>query len=429
MKKKTLKKLSQFANARTSCILQSWDAAGGDPCGNLTLLALSNKVTASSGETVPYVAFADRGAGYEFEGIDCRYQDWMPDTIPRRVTNFHLPKYSLGGRILKSFALLEFLVELDFDTNGMSGPIPPEISCLSLLREFDFANNDLSGPIPPELSHILHLEQFKITNNTGLTGCLPPGLPPFADHLCTDDHSCSHYNIEHNDVLDGTRNYGTAIDTYCTPDRFPPCINDGKTIALGYNVVCPLNAAAMETAPIGLVAPVPPQTSALTNVAPLRSPSPVPASLSPPPPVAVRTVSPPPPSPPPRAPLGGFFGGLFGGFGFRGAGGGRSLKQIQTSEAVDVSTLDSRTAVLQSGAAADGPVESPTETPTVEPPTSTEAVLCRRAPADVVAAAKAQYKVSDPALDYGADVWEATLRTSILSLLDGTKSPTKRRRT
>lgn len=48
-----------------------------------------------------------------WEGIDCRFQDALLDSVPRVVTNIHLPKRGLDGPPPSAFALLRNLTELD----------------------------------------------------------------------------------------------------------------------------------------------------------------------------------------------------------------------------------------------------------------------------------------------------------------------------
>ena len=70
-----------------------------------------------------------------------------------------------GGRVVK----------LDLTTNGLTGPIPPELGKLSELREMRFHGNRLSGPIPPEFAELSNLRWMQISSNT-LTGAIPPQL-------------------------------------------------------------------------------------------------------------------------------------------------------------------------------------------------------------------------------------------------------------
>ena len=70
-----------------------------------------------------------------------------------------------GGRVVK----------LDLTTNGLSGPIPPELGTLSELREMRFYDNKLSGPIPPEFAELSNLRWMQISSNR-LTGAIPPQL-------------------------------------------------------------------------------------------------------------------------------------------------------------------------------------------------------------------------------------------------------------
>lgn len=57
---------------------QRMEDLGIDPCGSLHSV-FKNPDFGTHNDT-------------QWEGIDCRYQDWVPLEIPRRVTNLHLPE-------------------------------------------------------------------------------------------------------------------------------------------------------------------------------------------------------------------------------------------------------------------------------------------------------------------------------------------------
>ncbi|PNH09030.1 putative LRR receptor-like serine/threonine-protein kinase [Tetrabaena socialis] len=160
--------------------------------------------------------------GDGWEGISCRYQwDW-DKSIPRVVTNFHLPKYGLTGTLPRSLALLANLTELDMDANQLIGPLPAEWGCLGNLIEIDFSNNRLTGTIPPEwglLRGLVELTgwlvELEVDGNPGLSGCVPDGCPPF-DRLCGryPGPPCPSFT---NDAFIGTAVGGTRIGTRCAP--------------------------------------------------------------------------------------------------------------------------------------------------------------------------------------------------------------------
>ena len=64
------------------------------------------------------------------------------------------------------------LVELDLESNQLTGPIPPELSNLSNLETLGLAGNQLNGTIPPVLGSLSNLERLWLHNNR-LTGRLP----------------------------------------------------------------------------------------------------------------------------------------------------------------------------------------------------------------------------------------------------------------
>ncbi|PNH09019.1 Receptor-like protein kinase 2 [Tetrabaena socialis] len=147
--------------------------------------------------------------GDGWEGVSCRYQwDW-DKSIPRVVTNFHLPKRGLTGTLPKGLALLANITELDMDTNELAGPLPAEWGCLSNLIEIDFSNNRLTGTIPPELV------ELEVDGNVGLSGCVPDGCPPF-QRLCGRFRGppCPTFTT---DTMIGTDVTGTRIRTRCAP--------------------------------------------------------------------------------------------------------------------------------------------------------------------------------------------------------------------
>ena len=72
------------------------------------------------------------------------------------------------------------VVELDLSSNGLTGPIPPELSDLVALESLSLSANELSGTIPAELGQLPALEHLrlgaKIFPTHRLTGPIPPEL-------------------------------------------------------------------------------------------------------------------------------------------------------------------------------------------------------------------------------------------------------------
>ncbi len=61
------------------------------------------------------------------------------------------------------------------ESNGLTGPIPPELGNLGNLRGLTLSRNDLTGSIPPELGKLVNLERLSLYENN-LTGPIPPEL-------------------------------------------------------------------------------------------------------------------------------------------------------------------------------------------------------------------------------------------------------------
>ena len=86
-----------------------------------------------------------------------------------------LPWNSLTGSILPELGNLTRLSKLQLERNVLTGPIPPELGNLTSLRELILHANDLTGPIPPGLGNLTRLEKLQLQGNV-LTGPIPPGF-------------------------------------------------------------------------------------------------------------------------------------------------------------------------------------------------------------------------------------------------------------
>ncbi len=64
---------------------------------------------------------------------------------------------------------------LNLVTNGLAGPIPPDIGALTKLESLGLADNNLTGPIPPEIAKLLELKVLWLHLNN-LTGEIPPDI-------------------------------------------------------------------------------------------------------------------------------------------------------------------------------------------------------------------------------------------------------------
>ena len=67
------------------------------------------------------------------------------------------------------------LNELILEDNGLTGPIPPELSNLTYLNWLSLRINEISREIPPELGNLANLEALLLDRNR-LTGQILPSL-------------------------------------------------------------------------------------------------------------------------------------------------------------------------------------------------------------------------------------------------------------
>ena len=65
-------------------------------------------------------------------------------------------------------------------SNGLSGPIPPELGNLSRLTELNLQDNYLTGSIPAELGNLSNLTELRLSENS-LTGAVPAELGRLAN--------------------------------------------------------------------------------------------------------------------------------------------------------------------------------------------------------------------------------------------------------
>ena len=82
---------------------------------------------------------------------------------------------NLSGPIPPELASLTNLRDLNLSDNALSGPIPTELASLTNLRELDLEYNVLSGPIPTELGNLASLTRLNLGANT-LSGVIPTEL-------------------------------------------------------------------------------------------------------------------------------------------------------------------------------------------------------------------------------------------------------------
>ncbi|MYA64704.1 MAG: hypothetical protein F4Y21_08655 [Gemmatimonadetes bacterium] len=91
------------------------------------------------------------------------------------VTELHLTRNGLGGRLPPETGDLSMLEVLNLWLNGMEGPVPPQLGRLSRLEYLDLSYNRFSGAIPVELWELANLEQLWLEANE-LSGPIPPEL-------------------------------------------------------------------------------------------------------------------------------------------------------------------------------------------------------------------------------------------------------------
>ena len=87
---------------------------------------------------------------------------------------------SLGGRIPRELAELSKLTGLNLTDNELTGEIPREFGQLTELTELTLSRNRLTGDIPPELGNLLKLNRLWLGSNN-LTGEVPIELGQIPD--------------------------------------------------------------------------------------------------------------------------------------------------------------------------------------------------------------------------------------------------------
>ena len=68
------------------------------------------------------------------------------------------------------------VIWLSLSSNGLSGPVPPELGSLSDLEQLNLSGNNLSGPIAPELGALSRLEHLALSWNPLTAATIPPEL-------------------------------------------------------------------------------------------------------------------------------------------------------------------------------------------------------------------------------------------------------------
>ncbi len=92
-----------------------------------------------------------------------------------RLESLNLSGNGVSGPIPAELARLENLVDLELGASRLSGPVPPELGRLVRLKTAWLAYNELSGSVPPELGGMESLEELSLAGNR-LEGAIPAEL-------------------------------------------------------------------------------------------------------------------------------------------------------------------------------------------------------------------------------------------------------------
>ena len=96
------------------------------------------------------------------------------------LEHLYLHENDLTGPIPTELGRLTDLESLSLESNDLSGPIPPELGELASLTWLSLRSNDLTGPIPRSLLDLARLTRFYFRGHEGLCA---PGVAGFADWL------------------------------------------------------------------------------------------------------------------------------------------------------------------------------------------------------------------------------------------------------
>lgn len=85
---------------------------------------------------------------------------------------FILEQGSVAGKIPTEYGLFEKLLIFDMDFNDLTGNIPDELFNMNLLQQLDLNDNELSGPISPNIGNMRTLTFLQLDHNE-LSGNIP----------------------------------------------------------------------------------------------------------------------------------------------------------------------------------------------------------------------------------------------------------------
>ena len=100
---------------------------------------------------------------------------WHGIVCTDRVTSINLYSNGLNGPIPPELGNIINLTELLLNANNLTGNIPPELGYLINLKRINFFSNNLDGSIPLELGNLTNLSRLNLSSNN-LTGSIPPEL-------------------------------------------------------------------------------------------------------------------------------------------------------------------------------------------------------------------------------------------------------------
>ena len=92
-----------------------------------------------------------------------------------RVTGIDLSSNGLVGPLIPELSALEGLENLRLSSNNLHGPIPTEWGDFQGIETLDLGYNDLTGFIPPEIGRLTSLTELALHGNL-LRGSIPPEL-------------------------------------------------------------------------------------------------------------------------------------------------------------------------------------------------------------------------------------------------------------
>lgn len=113
------------------------------------------------------------------------------------------------------------VIQLELSYNGLTGPIPPELSNMSEIGSINLQGNRLSGTIPPEFAQMSRLYGLNLAGNL-LEGNIPEGLEQL-EYLANLDVSNNRLSGE---VSDWPTNLASLSQLRISDNDFSGCVPD-----------------------------------------------------------------------------------------------------------------------------------------------------------------------------------------------------------